>query len=315
MLLDLNVPWPVNDYTQKPNTQQMLHLKNTIATLCTFGYTHIAINFILHETVRIPNNSQDSNPIDIEALRNELVGKFPNLRLFTRLTLVVSDPAQCLALSKVQGVFDILAIQPTTEKALQLATSNLDIDIVSFNLTSRIPFFLKHKTICSGVDKGIKFEICYSATIAGPAGYVVTSSNDNMTLSTTAMLARKNFFSNALQLIRASRSRGLIVSSGATRPLHVRNLSDVLYLLKSIGLDSSRAKSCISLSPERALINGRLRIKSYKQTILIDNDLNAGDILYSNDKEDSKKKTNSLPYKKKLSDTSSGRLLKRRRKK
>lgn len=149
--------------------------------------------------------------------------------------------------------------------------------------------------------------------ISGPAGYSIQTANDNMSLSKTALLVRKYFFSNVLQLIRASRSKGLIVSSGATQPLQVRNLSDILILLKTVGLDNSRAKSCVTDNPEKVLVNGRLKIKSYKQTIVVGNDNDKSDILYNNDKEDNLKKTDSAGYKKKLSDSSGGSLLKKQR--
>lgn len=313
MLFDLNVPWPTNTYATKATSQQITTLQNTIATLYALGYTHIAINFTLNENVRLPNNAQEINPIQIQKLKEHFKEGFPKLRLFSRLTMVVNEPSQCQGLSKVQNLFDLIAIQPTSEKGLQLATTNLDIDLISFNMSNKLPFFLKHKTIGSAVEKGIKFEICYSPLISGPAGYSVQSANENMSLSKTALLVRKNFFNNVLQLIRASRSKGLIVSSGATQPLQARNLSDILNLLKTVGLDNSRAKSCVSDTPEKVLVNGRLKITSYKQTIMAGNDNDSNNILYSNEKEDPAKKTDSVGYKKKLSDSSSGNLLKKQR--
>lgn len=310
MLFDLNVPWPVSNYSTKPTQKQLTNLKNVITTLYTLGYTHIAINFTLGENFKIPNGATNANPIQIEYLRNELK-HLENLKLFTRITLTISDPGQTQGFSKIQSAFDIKAVQPLTERALQLVTINLDIDLISFNMGSRLPFFLKHKTICSAVDKGIKFEICYSPMISGPAGYVIQSANENMSLSTTALLVRKNFFSNSLQLIRASRSRGLIVSSGATEPLQARNSNDILTLLETLGLDNSKAKRCVTGNAENVLISGRLRVKSNKQTILIDNDNSKGDVLISNDKEDPNKKGDLKPYKKRLDETPSGRLLKK----
>lgn len=313
MLFDLNVPWPSNNYVTTPTPQQTTSLLNTITTLYTLGYTHIAINFTLSENVRFPNNQQDINPIQIKMIKDHFKDNFPKLKLFTRLTLVINDPSQCQGLSKVQNSFDLIAVQPTSEKGLQLATTNLDIDLISFNMASKLPFFLKHKTIGSALEKGIKFEICYSPMISGPAGYSIQTANDNMSLSKTALLVRKYFFSNVLQLIRATRSKGLVVSSGATQPLQMRNLSDILSLLKTVGLDNSRAKSCVTDNPEKVLVNGRLKIKSYKQTITVGNDNDKNDILYNNDKEDDAKKTDSGGYKKKLSDSSGGNLLKKQR--
>lgn len=287
MLFDLNVSWPTTNYSAKPTQVQLQALYNTITTLHLLGYTHLAINFKLEENVKFPNSPNEINPIDRDSLKAHFNEKFPDLKLFTRLTLVITDPSQCQGLSKVQNKFDIIAVEPTSEKALQ-ATINLDVDIVSFNMATRLPFFLRHKTICNATDKGIHFEICYSPMISGPAGYAITNNSDNVSLSTSASLARKNFFYNVLQLIRASRSRGLLVSSGASHALQARSSMDIMCLLKTCGLDSSRAKKSFTDNPEKALIRGRLRIKSYKQTIVMGNDNSRSDLLYNNDSENSK---------------------------
>lgn len=308
MLFDLNVPWPVSGYGSRPSPQQLTTLRNTVATLSTLGYTHIAINFTVDESVKIPlGNPQQINPIAIGDLRAHFGDKFPKLRLFTRLTLVVSDPSKFQSLSKISHQFDILAIQPTTEKALQLATANLDIDLISINLNSRLPFFLKHKTVGSGLEKGIKYEIAYAGLISG---YV----SDSM-VAASSSIARRNFFGNVLQLIRASRSRGLVISSGALQPVQTRNYSDILTLLGTVGLDNSQAKTAVVSNPESVLISGRLRIKSYKQTVLLGNDPQdeRRTLLTSNEAENPARKTDLKAYKKKLDDTASGRLLKKQR--
>lgn len=306
---DLNVPWPVPGYG-KASSAQIAALKATISTALALDYTHIAVNFTVPEGTRLPVHDPASiNPVPMGELAKHFEKSFPNARLFSRLTLMVADPAQIQGLAKIQNHFDILAVQPTTEKALQLAVSNLDIDIVSLNLAQRLPFYLKHKTVCSGVDRGVHFELCYASLIGGPAGY--TSNGSEMMLSTTALAARKNFFSNALQLIRASRLRGLVVSSGATHPLQLRNSSDILTVLKTIGLESGRTKHCVTSSPERALVSGRLRIKSYKQTVIAGNDAGR-DVLWSNDSEETKK-LDSSGYKRRTSEAAGG-LLKKHRK-
>lgn len=308
MLFDLNVPWPVNNYQAKPNEKQLVNLKNTIATLFSLGYTHIAINFTINENVKIPTQSpQDINPIDIQWLKQEF-SKFSGLKLYTRLTIVVNDPGQCQGITRLQNAFDLISIMPLNERALILCTTNLDIDMITLPMGTRMSFFLKHKTVGSAIEKGIKFEMCYGPMIAGPAAY-----SEALQLSSVGQLSRKNFFNNALQLIRASRSKGLIVSSGAQQPLHARNSFDILNLLKTLGLDSSRSKATVTLNPEKVLVSGRLRIRSWKQTVQIDNDNTNADVLINNDLE-SVKKTDTTIYKKRLNSTSSGRLLKKLKK-
>ncbi|KAI5969113.1 RPP1 [Candida margitis] len=298
MSYDLNIPWPCNNYSTAPTAQQWTDLKNTIITNLELGITHQAINFTIDESVKIPFNTPDRiNPINISALNDELKPNFPTLNLFTRVTLIVNDSSKLQGVAKLQNHFDLFAIQPANEKALQSTILNIECDLISLNLANKLPFFLKFKAIGTGVSKGIKFEINYSQLVSGTSGYSSDVSGN---------LIKKNWFNNVLQLIRSSRSRGLVVSSGAQNPLQLRNSNDILILLKTLGLNSSKAKSCITINPEKALVNARLRIKSYKQVISIgDRDL------IDNKDENSAKKHDASGYKRKHDETASGSLLKK----
>lgn len=264
-MYDLNVVWPSQSYT-KPTTAQMENLHNTISMLYTFGYNYLAINFIVLETVKLPQNGVEKlNPIPMDELRQRFKA-FPKLRLFSRITLVLSDPSKCQNVLKINntGAFDIVAVQPMTEKALQLTATNLDVDLISLPMAARWPYFLKHKTVGQALGKGIKFELCYSGLIGGAASYENSSS-----LGVTGKISRKQFFSNSLQLIRASRSQGLVLSSGAVEPMNVRNYVDILAILNQLDLKNSNCKEGFLNNPESVLIKGRLRITSNKQTIMI----------------------------------------------
>lgn len=312
MSYDLNIPWPVNNYDKSPTLQQLTNLRNIIITNYSLGITHQAINFqISIESVKIPTTTTATtkiNPIPINQLLNELLPKFPKLKLFSRLTLIVNDSSKLPQLNKLQNQFDIIAIQPLNEKVLQLSILNLDIDLISINLASKLSFYLKFKTLNNATEKGIKFEICYSQLISGNTnsgggGYIDDSTNTN--------LIKKNFFNNVLQLIRGCRSRGIIISSGAQTSLQLRNLSDILILLKTLSsspsdLSKNNCSKFITINPERVLINGKLKQKSHRQTIVVNND---GDLL----QEKQTISGSGGGFKKKLDDTSSGRLLKRRK--
>lgn len=172
MSYDLNIPWPCNNYNTTPNAQQWTDLKNTIITNLQLGVTHQAINFSIDESIKIPFNTPDKiNPISVTSILDELKPKFPTLKLFTRVTLIVTDSSKLQGVAKLQNHFDLFAIQPTTEKALQLTILNIECDLISLNLANRLPFFLKFKAIGTGVAKGIKFEINYSQLITGSLGY------------------------------------------------------------------------------------------------------------------------------------------------
>lgn len=272
-MYDLNVPWPVQSYGSVPTPAQLANVRNTIAALYALGIRYIAINFQITENVKLPLSSPDKlNPIPMADLKARFAN-YKGLRLFSRITLVITDPAKSQSILKLNNTacFDLIAVQPTTEKALQLTTTNLDIDIVSLPMALRLPFFLKHKTIGQALDRGIKFEICYSGLIAGPAGC-----ESSGVLGTSGHLSRKTFFNNSLQLIRAARCKGLMFSSGASEPLHVRNHTDILAVMETLGLKTLNAKEGFVKNPELALVNGRLRLRTNKQTVMAGNSIGSG---------------------------------------
>lgn len=272
-MYDLNVSWPALAYGAVPSATEITNLHNTISMLYTMGYRYVAINFSISENVRLPLSTPDKlNPIPLADLRKKFADH-EGLHLFSRITLIIADPAKCQNILKLNNLacFDIISVQPTTEKALQLTTTNMDIDIVSLPMASRLPFFLKHKTVGQALSRGIKFEICYSGLIAGPAGYESASA-----LGTTGHISRKIFFGNCLQLIRALRCQGIVFSSGASEPLHVRNHTDILAVMRELGLKTSNAKEGFVKNPEAALVSGRLRIKSNKQTVMVGNSRGSG---------------------------------------
>ncbi|KAK6897427.1 Ribonuclease P/MRP protein subunit RPP1 [Candida tropicalis] len=296
MSYDLNIPWPVSSYDKKPTPQELTNFKNTIITNYSLGITHQVLNFIITDSIKIPinsNNKNDINPIPIDSLIKEFKPKFPKLRLFTRITLIINDCSKIPSIPKLTNNFDIISIQPNNEKVFQSIVLNLEIDLISINLSNKLNFYLKFKTLHTAIEKGIKFEINYSQLISGNQGFLNNETNSN--------LIKKNFFNNVLQLIRGTRSNGLVISSGAQNPLQLRNLNDILILLSTLGLDKNKSRKFITEMPEKVLINGKLKSKSHRQTIVI------------NDDEKFVEDSNGVGYKKKLEDSSSGRLLKKRK--
>lgn len=259
MICDLNVLFPVTEFNEKITSGQLIELKNTINVLIQLNYTHIALNFrptlttSKNNKIKLSNDLNLLNPINIDKDFKEFKNK---IKIFSRITIKVDDPTQCQNISKFQQIFDIVAVEPITEKSLQSAIANLEIDLISFNLQERLPCYMKHKTLCSAIEKGIFFEIKYTDFL----------SNVN----------RAQTISNVKQIIRASRNRGMIVSSGCNfnKPYQLRNFNNVIPILKMCGIDSNRCNMMFKDWSLKVLLNGRLRCKSYKQTIAIGGDEN-----------------------------------------
>ena len=204
---DLNVR-----YT--PNHADLSH---TLAFHAELGYTVVAI--ALEVTGKLPAEPHSVPLSDISRPKS--------LTLLTRLNLTISDATQNHRVNSLIPHYNLLALRPTNEKSFQLCCTSLECDIISLPLHERLPFLLKFKTISAAFQRGIRFEICYSPGIGG--------SSD----------ARRNLISGAASLIRATRGRGIVISSEARNALGVRGPWDVVNLAQVWGLGQERGKEAV----------------------------------------------------------------------
>lgn len=262
VISDLNIKWPKLNYDELTGAE-VAQLTNVIVTAYDLGYFNQVINFEIDESLKFPGNGVSSiNPIKVAQFID--IDKFPELKVFTRLTIVVNDSSRLVNLNKYQNNFDILAIKPVNEKSLQHSIINLNIDLISIPLDTKLNFYLKHKIIGKGLDKGIKFEVCY-----GPL------------ISSQPSSGRKLMISNLIQLIRATRSNGLVISSGAVTAINIRAFNNIINFFETLGLRSNYINK-FNANAESVLTNGRLRINSYKQTVVLDDNK----CLYDNTKDE-----------------------------
>ncbi|CCD23865.1 RNA-binding RNA processing protein RPP1 NDAI_0C02050 [Naumovozyma dairenensis CBS 421] len=249
MLVDLNVEWPQKSFKESIKPEDLERLRATLSTLYTLGYTHTALNFTVNHSDKFPNNVKDMNPMNIQELFGDFM-KETGMKIYSRITLVIDDPSNGQSLSKISQAFDIIAALPISERGLTLATTNLEIDLLTFNYGQRLPTFLKHKSICSCVNRGVKVEVVYSHALRD-------------------IQSRRQYVQNVRSVIRSSRSRGIVISSGAQNSLECRNILGVSSLIKLLGLESDKCTKAMGQLASLVLLNGRLRNKSYKQTVAI----------------------------------------------
>jgi len=235
MLYDLNVPWSAG--------QSPLQLQRTISFLSELGYDTLALNHTI--TGSLP--PQITNPI----LSTPSFDTPKKTVLLRRCTLCVSDPTQNHRLPALQAVYDILALRPTTEKAFLAACLSLDShSIISLDLTQRFSFHFRPKPFMTAVNRGIRFEICYSQSMESGGGD-----------------ARRNFIGNVIAIVRATRGRGLVISSGAQSVLGVRAPADVLNLLGVWGLQRERGVESLGANPRGVVVNEGLKRTSFRGVI------------------------------------------------
>lgn len=166
----------------------------------------------------------------------------------------------------------MIAARPTDEKTLQQACQSLDVDIISLDLTLKFEKHFKFPMLGTAVSRGIKIELCYGQAI----------------LSSDAT-AKRNLISNATQLIRVTRGRGLIFSSEAKSVLGLRAPSDVMNMASIWGLGLERGKDALTKEPRSVVEFARLKRHSYKGII---------DIVYGGEKPPApEKEVNAKPQK------------------
>jgi len=184
--------------------------------------------------------------------------KPPNLRILRRCNIFLTDAASNFRIPQLQQLYDLVAARPTDERTLQQACQSLDVDIISLDLTRKMEKHFKFPMLGMAIARGIKIELCYSQGI----------------LSTDPM-AKRNLISNATQLIRVTRGRGLIFSSDARNVLGIRAPSDIINLASVWGLGSEKGKDGLTKEPRSVVEFARLKRQSYKGVV---------DIVYGGEK-------------------------------
>ncbi|KAG0635646.1 RNase P subunit p30-domain-containing protein [Tuber brumale] len=229
MFYDLNVPWA-------PTSPD---LPRTVAFLNELGYNVIALSHT--HSGKFPQSQP--NPIPENPFP-----KYPNLQILRRITVILDDPSQNHRLAALTSAYDIVALRPTNEKLLLQACKELDCDLISVDLSQRMGYHFKHKTVGLAIQRGIFLEINYSASI-----------ND--------VTARRNLIGNAAALIRATRGRGIVISSEARRALGVRGPFDVINLATLWGLSQGKGREAVDGLPRLVVAQAKLKRTSFRGVI------------------------------------------------
>lgn len=170
--------------------------------------------------------------------------------ILRRLTLHMNDPSQNHRIPALQQHYDLIAVRPTTEKMFLAACNDLSgFGIISLDLTIRHPFYFKPKPFSTAIARGIKFEISYSQALNGSAEQ------------------RRNFISNVQSIVRATRGRGLVLSSEAKRALGVRAPADVLNLMDIWGMAKDRAVQAIGENARSIVVNEKMTRTSFRGVV------------------------------------------------
>ncbi|KAI1375383.1 PHP domain-like protein [Hypoxylon crocopeplum] len=243
MLYDLNIAW-------SPSTSAS-ELERTLRFSSQLGYNVVALN----HTLDAPLSSKITNPLPkfpppTPPQTKDRLHRIPTI--LHRLTVVFSDPAQNQQLAKAAQAYDILALRPQTEKAFQAACLNVqDASLISLDLSARLPFYFRPKPCMAAVARGLRFEIAYAKTLAPGAD----------------ARARANFAGNVAQLVRATRGRGIVLSSEAAAALALRAPADVVNLLAVWGLPAEKGMEALRANPRGVVVNEGIKRSGFRGVV------------------------------------------------
>ncbi|KAG6006323.1 hypothetical protein E4U21_007126 [Claviceps maximensis] len=238
MIYDLNIAWSPSTTPER--------LLQTLSLASSLGYSTVALSHTLE--LPFPANPTSPFPTIPSSTTCTPARSLPNV--LRRATLPLSDPAASnYRLQSLAGVYDILAIRPLTEKAFQNACLTLDIPIISLDLTTHFPFHFRPKPCMAAVTRGVRFEICYAQLFAADSR------------------GRANFISNATSLFRATRGRGILLSSEAKNALGLRGPADVVNLLSVWGLAREKGMDGLRSIPRSVVVNEGIKRNGFRGVI------------------------------------------------
>ncbi|KAK9455966.1 RNase P subunit p30-domain-containing protein [Dipodascopsis uninucleata] len=248
MFYDLSIPWPVKLLNganiRDTKDKSVSELYNTVSMLIGLGYTTIAFDYEISDN-KIPSNLLCPIQTSIFSIT------YPDVNFLTRITIQLSDSSQSQSLPSLASKFDLVVVKPTNEKLFIAACTSLDsIDLITLDLSNRLPFHLRHRTLGAAISRGLKFEIKYSSSIK-------------------EINARRNLISNAASLYRATRGKSIIISSNACNSLESRSPYDVINLSTLWGFTTEKGKSAITTDARSVVVHARIRRQSYRQVVEI----------------------------------------------
>jgi len=188
-------------------------------------------------------------------------GTRPRLTRATRVTVTFTEPGELQdALTKHDDLvrrYDILALEPASERAFISACNNRRADIIALPLGARLPFRLRPPAVKAAIAHGTCLEIAYNPALMDVG-------------------ARRQFFANAAAVVRAAGSGagggpavdvdddahlksnpastskpvrprgGIVIAGGSRQATELRGPYDVANLATLFGMKDEHARAASS---------------------------------------------------------------------
>ncbi|KAH6657700.1 RNase P subunit p30-domain-containing protein [Truncatella angustata] len=278
MLYDLNIAW-------SPSTSPA-DLTRTLKFSASLGYDVVALS----QTLSVPIPPQLKNPIP-KFDGNHAQSPHDTLpTVLTRCTVPLADTSVGHHLPRLVNLYDIVAVRPTNEKGFQVACLNIDhAYLISLDLTSYLDFHFKPTMCMAAVKRGMRFEVCYSQVLGADAR------------------GRASFIGNLMQLARATRGRGIVISSEARNVMGLRGPADVTNLFAVWGLSTDKGAEALGVNPRGIVVNEGIKRNGFRGVIEIvqvaDKPRNNGDKMEGVEQETCTERAENQGQKRKGGDT------------
>ncbi|KAM6897166.1 ribonuclease P protein subunit p30 [Xenentodon cancila] len=216
-------------------------MQRVVEMAAHLGFSTVAINYVFAPLSKKKQEVPTPTPI------NELIDPLPvvqgrsrPIRVLNRLTVVMSDSSHYRPNCPEYRRFDLLAVQPASEKLFHACCMLYDIDIICVSVTEKLPFFFKRAPVNGAIDRGVVFEVSYSAAIRDST-------------------MRRYTIANAVSLMETCKGKNVILSSAAEKALELRGPYDVTNLGLLFGLLDGDAKQAVSSTCRAALLHAGTR--------------------------------------------------------
>ncbi|KAK4183214.1 putative ribonuclease P protein subunit 3 [Podospora australis] len=289
MLYDLNIPW--SPTTSPPDLESTLRLAKH------FGYDVVALNHTITSGASIPNSPNPiTNPIPVlsqphpsypggsgsitspSPVASSTAVPSPKGSLpitLRRVTITVADPSTTnYRLPDFSRAYDLVALRPTSDKSFQWAclSTTEPPSLISLDMTQSLGYHIHHRTAMAAVSRGSRFEICYSQVL-DPKG------------QPDPARARSNFIGNVQSLIRATKGRGIVISSEAKSALGLRAPADMANLFNLWGLGSEKGFAAMGTGARSVVENEGIKRRGFRGVVDIVQPAEGGEDLIRKDKE------------------------------
>jgi len=247
MYYDLNIITPNTEFDRK---------RRLIESAIADGYDGIAYNTEVTGTMSIKDMNK-TEKVDLGTLKlDTIVNSMPNktskqmktFQQFSRVTVVCNEMRAVMQLvdsNQILKSYDVVAAKTKDAKVFHaLCLENDVVDIITFDLTEKLPYKLKRGQVTEAIKKGIMFELSYSQAIED-------------------MSIRRMVFSNAITIMNATKFKNIIITSKCADNFHHRSPFDVMNIFRVLGMPKDAATKAVGENTVKIIERGKFR-KSFK---------------------------------------------------